>query len=42
MVEVNGDSRVQMKGILLWLVHWACHAGTSDFCSALAALVGPV
>jgi hypothetical protein len=31
-----------MKGVLPWLVHWACHAGTRDFCSALAALVGPV
>ncbi len=25
-----------------WLVRWACRAGTRDFCSALAALVGPV
>jgi hypothetical protein len=31
-----------MKGVLSWLVFWACRAGTSDFCSALAALVGPV
>ncbi len=34
--------RVQMKGVLSWLVRWACRAGTRDFCSALAALVGPV
>jgi hypothetical protein len=32
--EANGDSP--------WLVCWACHAGTRDFCSALAALVGPI
>jgi hypothetical protein len=31
-----------MKGVLPWLVHWACHAGTIDFCPVLAALVGPV
>jgi hypothetical protein len=31
-----------MKGGLPWLVCWARHAGTRDFCSALAALVGPV
>jgi hypothetical protein len=29
-----------MKGVLPWLVRWACHAGY--FCSALAVLVGPV
>jgi hypothetical protein len=40
--EANGDSRVQMKGVLPWLVRWAGHAGTSDFSPALAALVGPV
>jgi hypothetical protein len=39
--EVNGDSRVQMKGVIPMLVPWACSAGTRDFCSALAALVGP-
>jgi hypothetical protein len=33
--------RAQMKGVLPWLVRWACHAGTRDFCSALTALVGP-
>jgi hypothetical protein len=31
-----------MKGVLLWFVHWACHAGAKDFCLTLAALVGPV
>ncbi len=31
-----------MKGVLSWLVRWACHAGTKDFYSALAALVDPV
>jgi hypothetical protein len=31
-----------MKGVLPWLVRWARHAGTGDFCPALAALVGPV
>jgi hypothetical protein len=25
----------------LWLVRWACRSGTKDFCSALAAQVGP-
>ncbi len=37
-----GTRRVQMKGVLTWLVRWACRAGPRDFCSALAALVGPV
>jgi hypothetical protein len=31
-----------MKGVPLWLLCWACRAGTRNFCSALAALVGPV
>jgi hypothetical protein len=31
-----------MKGVLLWLVCWACRVSTRDFCSPLAALVGPV
>jgi hypothetical protein len=31
-----------MKGVLSWLVRWACRAGTRDFCSALAVLVGQV
>ncbi len=37
-----GTQRGQMKGVLTWLVRWAYRAGTRDFCSALAALVGPV
>ncbi len=37
-----GTQRVQMKGVLPWLVHWACRAGTRDSCSALGALIGPV
>ncbi len=37
-----GTQRVQMKGVLPWLVRWACRAGTRDFCSDLAAWVGPV
>ena len=31
-----------MKRVLPWLIRWACRAGTRDFCSALAAQVGPV
>jgi hypothetical protein len=31
-----------MKGVLSWLVGWACRADTRDFSSALAAPVGPV
>ncbi len=37
-----GTQRVQMKEVLPGLVRWACRAGTRYFCSALAALVGPV
>ncbi len=37
-----GTKRVKMKGVLPWLVSWACRAGTWYFWSALAALVGPV
>jgi hypothetical protein len=37
-----GTQRVQMKGVLPWLVHWSCRVGSKDFCSALAALVDPV
>jgi hypothetical protein len=33
-----GTRRVQMKQVL----PWACLASLRDFCSALAALVGPV
>ncbi len=36
----TGTQRGQMKGVLSWLVRWACRAGTRDFCSAWAALVG--
>jgi hypothetical protein len=35
-----GTQRVQTKGVLPWMVLWACRAGTRDFCPALAAL-GP-
>ncbi len=39
--EINGYSnRTNERGP--FLVRWACHAGTRDFCSALATLVGPV
>jgi hypothetical protein len=31
-----------MKGVLPWLVRWACRAGTRDFYPVLAALVGQV
>ncbi len=31
-----------MKGVLPWLFRCARRAGTSDFCSAMAALFGPV
>jgi hypothetical protein len=31
-----------MKEVLSWFVRWACRGGRRDFCSALAALVGPV
>ncbi len=34
--------RVQMKGVLYWLVCYTCRTGTIDFCLALAALVSPV
>ncbi len=37
-----GAQKGQMKGVLSWLVRGACSAGTRDFCSALAALIGPV
>jgi hypothetical protein len=26
-----------MKGVLPWLVHWACRAGTRDFCSVFSS-----
>jgi hypothetical protein len=31
-----------MKGVLPWLVRWACRSGTLDCCPGLAALVSPV
>jgi hypothetical protein len=37
-----GTQRGQIKVVLSWLVCRACSAGTRDFYSALAALVGPV
>ncbi len=37
-----GTQRVQMKGVLPWLVRWACRASTRGFCSTLAAIVGLV
>ncbi len=40
--ELNGDARVQMKGVLPWLVPWALCAGTRDVYPALAALASPV
>jgi hypothetical protein len=37
--EVKGSQRVQMQGVLPWLVRWACCvSGTRDFCSVLVAL----
>jgi len=38
----NGTIRIQKKGVLPWLVHWALRAITRDFCPDLAALVGSV
>jgi hypothetical protein len=38
--EVKGDSKSTIKGVLSWLVRWACRACVQY--SALAALVGPV
>ncbi len=40
--EVNGDSKRAKTEILYVLVYWASRTVTRDFCSALAALVGPV
>jgi hypothetical protein len=37
-----GTQRGQMKGVLPWLVRWACRARKRYFCFALrGALVGP-
>jgi hypothetical protein len=33
---------IYMKGVLPWLVRWACRFSIRNFCPALAALVGPV
>ncbi len=40
--EENEDSKSTNERVLPWLVHWACRAGTRDFCPASAALVSPV
>jgi hypothetical protein len=37
-----GTHKIKMKEVLPSLVRWALYAGTSDFCPALVALVGPV
>jgi hypothetical protein len=37
-----GTQRVQMIGVLPWLVRWASCTSTKYFCYASAALVGPV
>jgi hypothetical protein len=37
-----GTQRVQMEGVLPWVVLWALQAGTRDFYPAVPALVGPV
>jgi hypothetical protein len=37
-----GTQRVQIKGVLPWLVRWTRRAGTIEFRPALAALVSPV
>jgi hypothetical protein len=31
-----------MKAVLTWMVCWAPHAGTIEFCPALASLISPV
>ncbi len=37
-----GLREYKWKGVLSWLVRWACRASTRDFFPALAGLVGPV
>jgi hypothetical protein len=37
-----GTQKVQIKGVLPWLVRETPRIGTRDFCPALAALVSPV
>jgi hypothetical protein len=39
---VNGDSKRTNERGPSWLVRRACRVGTRDFCSALAALFGPI
>ncbi len=39
--KVMGTQRVQMKGVLPWLVGWACNAGASDFCPAFVCSIRP-
>jgi hypothetical protein len=39
--ELNGDPKSTNERDPSLVVCWACRAGTRDFCSALAALVGP-
>ncbi len=39
--EVSGNSKSTKERGFPLLVHWACHAGTKDFCFVLATLVGP-
>ncbi len=39
--EVNGDSKSSNERGPSLVNRWACHARTIDFCSALAAEVGP-
>jgi hypothetical protein len=38
----RGTQRVQLIRVIPWLVLWGGRPGTRGFCSALAALVGPV
>jgi hypothetical protein len=37
-----GTHGVHRKGVLPWLLRWACRAGIRNFCPALAALVSLV
>jgi hypothetical protein len=39
--EANEVARITTERVLPWLVRWVCGACTRDFCTALAALVGP-
>ncbi len=41
-MRLMGTQREQMKGVLPWLVRWACHAGTKDFYPVVAVLANPV